>query len=344
MKISACTTLDTFNQLRAEWNDLLRRSTADSIFTTWEWQTLWWESYHPGALWVLTCRDDDGRLLGIAPWFIEDTPPEGERTVIERTVRSIGCVEVTDYLDLIADRDHLDAVLNAFAAFLVEHAARYDVIDLCNLPHDAPTRLRFADALAAHGFSVEVKQQEVCPIIRLPGDFEAYLESLDKKQRHELRRKMRRAEGVDVKVAWYLVGPQHDLNAELEHFFALMAASTPDKQIFLQDAKNVAFFRAMVPTLYACGWLQLAFLTVNGQRAATYMNFDYNGHVLVYNSGLEPGEFGHLSPGIVLLVHLIRHAIETGHTVFDFLRGNEVYKYRMGGVDNPVYMLRAVRT
>ncbi|MDL1883917.1 GNAT family N-acetyltransferase, partial [Anaerolineae bacterium CFX8] len=75
--------------------------------------------------------------------------------------------------------------------------------------------------------------------------------------------------------------------------------------------------------------------------AATYLNFVYNRHVLVYNSGLLPGEYGHLSPGIVLLAYNIRHAIENNAVVFDFLRGNEVYKYRMGAQDTRVFMLRA---
>jgi CelD/BcsL family acetyltransferase involved in cellulose biosynthesis len=73
------------------------------------------------------------------------------------------------------------------------------------------------------------------------------------------------------------------------------------------------------------------------------MNFDYGGHILVYNSGLLPEEYGHLSLGIVLLCYNIRHAIENKRKVFDFLRGNEVYKYRMGAKDNPVFMLRAAR-
>lgn len=343
MKISECTQPDCFDQLRAEWSDLLRRSPADSIFTTWEWQKTWWDSYCPGELWLLACRDDQNRLIGIAPWFIEPTPPEGERTTIERTVRTIGCVDVTDYLDLIIDRDHYDAVLGAFVDHLIAHASRYDVIDLCNLPELSPTREKLRAQLEAKGFTVEIKQQEVCPIIQLPDSFETYIESLEKKQRQELRRKIRRAEAADEQVTWYIVGKEHDLTEELNRFLELMAASSPDKAAFLQNRQHVAFFRNVMPLMNACGWLQLSFLTIDGKAAASYLNFDYDGHILVYNSGLSYDEYAHLSPGIVLLAYNIRHAIEQGRSVFDFLRGNEVYKYRMGGVDSPVYMLRAVR-
>ena len=122
-----------------------------------------------------------------------------------------------------------------------------------------------------------------------------------------------------------------------------MAASHPDKARFLEDPQNMTFFRAIVPIVAACGWLQLSFLTVNDEPAAAYLCFDYDNRILVYNSGLVPQTFAHLSPGIVLLAYLIRHAIDSGRSAFDFLRGNEEYKYRMGGHDHPVMLLEAVR-
>jgi CelD/BcsL family acetyltransferase involved in cellulose biosynthesis len=109
----------------------------------------------------------------------------------------------------------------------------------------------------------------------------------------------------------------------------------------LQDRQNVDFFKKIVPLAYENGWLQMSFMVVGGRAVAAYLNFLYEGRVLVYNSGLMPDQYGHLSPGIVLLAFSIRHAIELKYRFFDFLRGNEIYKYRMGGKDTRVYMLRA---
>ena len=94
MKLTAYDQVSLFEELRPEWNELLQRSIANHIFSTWEWQSAWWDAYQSrGQLWVITCRTDDGRLFGIAPWFIENHPIHG------RVVRSIGCVDVTDYLE-----------------------------------------------------------------------------------------------------------------------------------------------------------------------------------------------------------------------------------------------------
>jgi CelD/BcsL family acetyltransferase involved in cellulose biosynthesis len=323
-----------FNTLRDEWTPLLHRSSADGIFLTDEWQQTWWTAYHPGALWIITCRTDDDELIAIAPWFIEDHPTRG------RVVRTVGCVEVTDYLDIIVARGYESTFFPALADYLAAHLHSYDVLDLCNIPAASVTLACLPDQLRACGFDVTVKLQEVCPVIELPATWDDYLARLDKKQRHELRRKIRRAQGAPEGVAWYTVGPEHNLETELERFLRLMASSAEEKAVFLRDPQNLTFFRTVAPVLMERGWLQLNILTVGGNPAAAYLNFSYNNQVLVYNSG-QDGQYAHLSPGIVLLAYTIRHAIEHGQRVFDFLRGNENYKYQMGGRDTEVFMLIA---
>lgn len=323
-----------FDDLRAEWNELLHRSPADSVFSTWEWAKAWWEAYHPGELWVITCRDADNKLLGIAPWFIK--AEDGARVV-----QTIGSIDVTDYLDVIVDGSCTSVVLECLAEYLADQRAEFDSIALCNIPEASPTFTLFPKILENHGFTTAITIDEVCPIIHLPESWEGFLESMDKKQRHELRRKLRRAEGVLNDVSWYTVDHTHNLNDELDKFIDLMAKSTPDKAKFLQDEQHVRFFKTFMPMAMNCGWLQLSFLTVDDAPVATYLNFDYNNRILVYNSGLDHQQHGHLSPGIVLICHIIRHAIENGREVFDFLRGNEEYKYRLGAADTTIYRISA---
>jgi len=321
---------DVLREYQAEWNELLADSAANQIFLTSEWQSSWWEAYHPGQLCVLVAGDEDGRWMGVAPWFI-DRGPDGRRTV-----RTVGCVDVTDYLDIVARRGHEMAVFEALAGWVAAHTDAFDEIMLCNIPEASLALRGMPQAAEAHGLVSTVRLQEVCPIVRLPETFAGYVNSLDKKNRHELRRKLRRAAD---EAEWYIVGSEHDLEEELAHFMTLMAASSEQKTKFLADARNRRFFELMVPLMAERGWLQLAFLTVRGERAAAYLNFAYNQRVLVYNSGLAPSAYGYLSPGIVLLGRLIEHAIEQGFHTFDFLRGDEPYKYDMGGRDTGVYQL-----
>lgn len=335
MNIECYTSKDVFETLKSEWNVVLSQSRSNRIFSTWEWQSTWWNAYHPGELWVLTVRNDAGQLVGIAPWFIEDRAATG------RTVRSVGCVDVTDYLEVIVNADVEAEVFELLTGYVTDHQSEFDTIDLCNIPEGSPILEHLPASLEQHGFFVQIKPQEVCPVIPLPDTFEAYVSGLSKKNRHELRRKMRRAAGLGDGMAWYIVGDEHDLSAELDAFIKLMAMASQEKAEFLEDEQNITFFKEMTPKMAEAGWLQLAFLTINDDYAAAYMDFDYNNHILVYNSGLDLSVGGNYSAGIVLLGHLIRDAIERGHTAFDFLRGNEEYKYRMGGQDTQIYMLIA---
>ena len=333
MEVRAFRDRAAFAELEPVWNELLSRAPMNRVFYTWEWQYTWWNAYEPGELWILACFD--GAVVhGIAPLFIS----ESERG---RAVQIIGCVDVTDYLDFIVDEAQMTDVYQAFTDYLRDHRDAYDQLDFCNVPFDSPTRLRLPELLESRGFNTVVEQQEVCPIIALPATWGSYLSSLHKKQRHEVRRKLRRIQGSEEAINWYIVNGQQDLDEEVSQFIRLMAASDPEKARFLQDENNLSFFRAIVPLLQERGWLQLNFLTIGEARAAAYINFVYDNRVMVYNSGLAHEDFADLSPGIVLLAYNIRYAIEQGFAFYDFLRGDEPYKYRMGGRDTAVMNIRA---
>lgn len=331
LELEVYTQANAFDKLKHEWNDLLIRSQANTIFNTWEWHSTWWNIYQPGDLWIVICRDNSGKLIGIAPWFIDQG----------RVVRFIGCEDVTDYLDLIIDKKHIDIVLGHLANFLKENCAMYDHLDLCNIPAASSTLEKLPHLLQNNLFEVRTIRQDVCPIIEVPPTWEEYLQSLDKKQRHEIRRKLRRAEGVPDKIDWYTVDSSQNIQVEIERFFLLMAASDENKQLFLQNEAHKAFFRHMIPLVFEKGWLRLNFLTINDEPTAAYLNFVYDNQLLIYNSGLKIENYGHLSPGILLLVNNIQYAIDQGYKVVDFLRGNETYKYRMGGKDTEIFKLSA---
>ena len=216
-------------------------------------------------------------------------------------------------------------------------APAWDMLDLCNIRRDSPT-LRILPRLArARGWMVEMEVQEVCPVVSLPATWEEYVASLDKKHRHELRRKMRRAAAAEG-LRWYIVAKGQDLEAEVEDLMALMVAGGPEKSAFLTPPMR-AFFRELARVTFDAGWLQLAFLRVAERKLAAYFSFVYNDRVWVYNSGLDWRNDPGFGAGIVLTGYLIRHAIEQGWSEYDFMRGGERYKYRFGGVDVTVHRL-----
>jgi CelD/BcsL family acetyltransferase involved in cellulose biosynthesis len=262
---------------------------------------------------------------------------------VRRLLRLIGSVDASDYLDLIAvrgrEREVFDALLDALA-----QSADWDALDLYNVPAASATRSILPELAAARGWQFTAEPQVVCPIIALPVAFEDYAQSLDKQERHELRRKLRRSESVEG-LTWYAIAggdPSHDLDAAAAAFIDLMMKSRADKSDFMTERMR-RFFHQMIHAAHAGGFLHLAFLEVGGVAAAAYLSFDYNRKRLVFNSGLETTGFQALSAGIVLAARLIEDAIGRGYTEFDFLRGDEAYKYRLGAKDTWIYHVAVER-
>jgi CelD/BcsL family acetyltransferase involved in cellulose biosynthesis len=147
---------------------------------------------------------------------------------------------------------------------------------------------------------------------------------------------MRRAGEADVPVTWSITRDPVALEADIESFLSMMAQD-PDKATFLTPAMR-EYMRGTMRCSFEMGCLQLAFLNVDGKRAAGYLNFHYLDRIWVYNSGLDRS-FSDYSPGWVLLGELLKWANQNGIREFDFMRGDEDYKYRFGAVDR--YVLRA---
>jgi CelD/BcsL family acetyltransferase involved in cellulose biosynthesis len=335
-----------FAALKSEWNALLQRSRFDTIFLTWEWQETWWRHLGAarGTLYLLAARQD-GRLIAILPFYL--TEEDGVRCL-----QVVGCIEVSDYLDLMVEIGQEDAVYEVFLDWLAgPDAPAWDLVDLCNQPEASLAHTLLPELAAARGWDAQSDEEDVCPVVTLlqvPGGgdeteaeaaWETYLAGLDKKERHEIRRKLRRVER-EAPDAHVVVlsgdGPEMDLDAAVDRFIDLHRMSSPAKDAFMSGEMQ-AFFHAIARALAGSGWLKLFFLEAGGAAAATYFCFDYNNELLVYNSGYDPEASPQLSLGWVLMAQVIRHALSAGKARLDFLQGNEDYKYRFGGRDTAVY-------
>ena len=356
MQVRCDTNPAVFDQLREEWDALVARSATPMPFLRPFWQKAWWSAYQQGKELRLISVREDGQLMGIVPLFVHEMQvapgellprlsierpeplPEG---VARRILHPIGGTEVSDYLDLIVDRERASAVLAALWDHL-RQMGDWELLDLHCIPTGSPTLDELPGLAEEGGFRVATIREEVCPIIELPDSWEAYLESLNKKQRHEIRRKIRKAQR-EASVRWRKSQGAEELERDLELFFQLHEHSAPDKEAFW-NAETRRFFREIAGALQREDALQLSFVYFDEQPVATYFSLDHDGQLLLYNSGYEPGAFMSLSPGLVLLSLMIEDAIERGYRIFDFMRGDERYKYDYGGVDRPIYRMGIAST
>ena len=320
--------------LKNDWDALLAESIADVPFLRFDCLHSWWQTRGggewPAADLLLLTAYEEGRLVGIAPFFSTGQAPT-------RTLMLLGSIEVFDYLDFIVRRQHLPGFISALLDWLGSlSVSDWQVLDLYNLIDSSPTLPLLEAAAAARGWHCSLQQIQPSPYIPLPGDWEAYLAGIKKKQRHEIRRKMRRLEEGDVSTRWYVVEDASQLEAEMDAFLDLMAQD-PAKVSFLTGQMRDHMQR-IARCAFQAGFLQLSFLEIDGGKAAGKMAFNYRRRLLAYNSGVDQ-QYLDYSPGWVLLGYLLQWANENGMEEFDFMRGDEEYKYRFGAIDR--FVMRA---
>jgi CelD/BcsL family acetyltransferase involved in cellulose biosynthesis len=315
--------------LGAAWDDLLARSASNVFFLTRSFQQIWWEELGAGELRVLVGQDEAARLQFIAPFCID---PAGEWG---RTVQLIGGREVADYLDILAAPDDLEVAWRTIFEHLGATAGAWDALELRALPEASPSRAIVGRLAAEFGWSVSEAVDNVCPVIRLPATWPAYLAGLRKKDRHELRRKIGRLEHAPVGEHFALLGPDDDLAAAINDFFTLHRLSGQEKASFWH-ARMERFFRRLLAAAHGAGQLRLAFQSIGGRRAACVLAFCHADRYYVYNSGYDPA-FRDLAAGVVCMGRMIGAAIAEGVAIFDLLQGDEPYKYDYGAVNTTVY-------
>jgi len=242
-----------------------------------------------------------------------------------------GAGPVSDFLEILARPGWESLVLET----VVDYIDSIEWAQCCLGPvrPNSPT-LAYIPKLASHrGWVVETQVEDVSPAVELPGDWDSYLALLTKKNRHELRRKMRRLAAAGT-VNWYAYAGEQHPEEFMDFFLDLHRRSRPDKAAFM-DAEMEAFFRGIAITFRKKNYLRLYFLELDGVPVASCMCFDYRDELLLYNSGYDPA-YAHLSVGLVLKAFCIKDAIERGKKRFDFLRGSEKYKYDLGATDVPL--------
>lgn len=244
------------------------------------------------------------------------------------TLRLAGEPDLTDY------HTSLGGDVKPVIADLVDRIPAGTVIDFDSLPLGSATDI--AAAFEATGLDITVEQHAVTAVVPLGATFDEYLQGIGKKQRHEVRRKRRRYE---EEVGQVLHETHRQVDWVFEEFVRLHRLSAGEKGKFM-DGRHEQVFRRLAAT---SGW-RLDMLRIPGTDRAAACLFSYSDPdgIYLYNSAYDPG-LAAASPGIAIIGTMIETAIEEGLPRFDFLKGDEEYKFRLGAEARPLYRVRATR-
>jgi CelD/BcsL family acetyltransferase involved in cellulose biosynthesis len=288
------------------------------------WLKTWWEIFGENNAPEILAGYRQGKLIGIAPLRIQ-----------EKTARFIGGENVCDYQDMIVASDHQSEFFKAILADLKKRKIHF--LELSPLRPDAVSLIELPDLAEQMGYDVVCNQVASSYEIKLPRTWETYLNILGGKQRHEIRRKLRRLNEAG-QIEYRVIHRPDEISENMDIFFSMFKASRPDKSEFLTP-HMVSFFRLLAQRTARQGFLRMSFLNIDQVPAAGVMCFDYNDTMFLYNNGYDP-RFGNLSVGFLSKVYSIKDGIERGKLRYDLLKGDEGYKKRLGSTPVPLYHLK----
>jgi hypothetical protein len=375
---------DSFS--RDTWDRLAGENPWATPFSAWGFHRAWWDAYGENAHdQTLAVFDADGASTGdpvaIVPLMHRHVVEVGDAethtsirhgtqadlTPVAPTAKAVyfGASYHADYATLLGDPADLPAVADAVVEALCgstppdpSHPSPWDIVDLRRLRTGDPSADALAAAFGSHemaeGWTLNLEPEDVCPVAPLPGDgtpggatIDDFLATLDKHGRHEIRRKVRRAEsGGAVELV-----ESDDRLGDLQSFIELHQAKWGDEGLFPPtrggDQSRVFLSRMLEllgsDTKAPVGTVHLTFLTIDGKRVAASIHFETRDSLLYYNAGVSP-EAKALSVGVVMVERLVERALSRGLRRLDFLRGNESYKYEWGAIDEPIQRLLVRRS
>jgi CelD/BcsL family acetyltransferase involved in cellulose biosynthesis len=331
--IDVIETREQFEQLEANWNAVYDADPDAQFFLSWKWLSGWLRQI--ASPWVILAArkaaGKDAPYVAFLPLRIQfkvtDARFHNELTMAGNFA--------ADYTGILCEPglDHL--VIPALARHLKQmNWARLNLENI-RIP-EARYRL-----LAAHFSKAKFDVQEIsrvgkvdgidnniCPFAPLPGDWNVYLDRLSANTRQKIRRLLKLVDtGSEYRIT---LATDKTIDRDLDTLLRFWDIKWRPRKGEVVD-KLVRSNRIMLTTSFKAGLLYLPTLW-QGDRplAALATLIDERKRTFLFYMAGRDESFEGLSSGMALHAHSIRHAIANGVAEYDFLRGNEPYKYSFG--------------
>lgn len=299
-----------------------------SPFLAHEWLEAWWKGYcsEVDRMQVVCVRESpSGELLGVLPAYTH-----GKRGALSpcRLVFMGDALGATQ-LDCLVDPRYEADVIEALRGWLVSNRQRWDVLAFRRMRHESPF-LAMLIGLKSCGVSsrVTVSDSVACPEVLLSPTWEEHLQKLSRRERRRITRWRQDLESVGT-VAVERIEQPEDLPAALADVLRMFeqGMSTRYERPYEASARYKIFLRSVSEAFLVRGWLQLLFLTVDGERVAFVWQVkhghDMIGYKTAYDESWAPYHVGH-----VIFGYSFEYAIDEGCSAFNLGVGVSSYKLR----------------
>ena len=335
LQVTQIKTEEQFLALEPEWNALLQESDQNEIALTWEWMYTWWHVFKDPsrALLILTLRNLEGHLVGIAPFQIMKASPCPSLPAI-RQIAFLGYGEAegseicSDYLNLIIRKGDAPAVITKIVDYLTNDlAGQWDEVLLHAISEDSEN---IRELKATIGSTAKIKYRQAdkgsCYYVPLPKSWDLFLttQSGNFKRKYRYYLKQLSSKG---RVTYGVVNTAEELEKQFDTLAKLHQKRWVSKgRPGVFSSKPFLMFHGYFSKIaLKNGWLHLRFLYLDDNPIAAIYSFAYDGKVSFYQAGITPMD-NDISLGTLMIGHCIEESISQGMREYDFMRGSDAYK------------------
>jgi hypothetical protein len=338
MQVDVVRGLAALRLLQADWDRVYAADPEAQFFLSWPWMSKRLQR-RPGWFVLVARTSASAPPVAFFPLKLRKRTDDRGRSNAELTMPGRGAA---DYTGFLCQAEHQDQVSRAFAAHLL--GLEWRALRLECFRASEQRANGFLRAFGKARFQIERESMvmssgfdnAICPYADLPSDWDSYLAGRSSNTRQRLRRLLRAVDGSSVRIT-------HADEGTLARHLDILLSMWSERwggikgqrlELILQSSREELSDAHENGTLF----LPILWRGDTPVGAAACM-LDFARREMLFQLGARDPAAEDLSPGMVLHAHSIQTAIERGFVRYDFLRGNEPYKYSFATAERKIESL-----
>ena len=322
LKITEINGTDQFYGLKYKWNEVLERSKDKNPYLTWEYLLTYWRHFGKEKKLRILYIENENKIIAIAP--LRQSRYKFAHLLGYDVIEPLA-YRHSDYTGLILSEKEAEC-LKLFLNRLVEHddwdfIYLYDIPGTSIIPHLLP---RISEPIP----KFELEEGVICPYITIPDSMDILMRGLSAKFRKNLRRSIKNLQKDYGKVELKRYDEFSSVEEAMNLFFELHQKRWKSKgKLGVYSSQKIRDFSLDVSKVFANNeWLALYFLTVNEEPIASQYCLEYKQKMHYGLGGFDP-DYSKYSVGNLITAKVIEKCIERKIKEYDFLKGDEPYKF-----------------
>ena len=346
MQIDVIDDFETFQAIRSNWDLVYEADPQAQFFISWIWLSRILKRYddYNESWFILAAKSNINASDYVSFFPIRTAIKEHKAGGAFYNRLSLAGVTESDYIGFICLPEYEEEVTSAFA-LSIQQQEEWSIFQIEHIKRTDKRMSSFLHLLSRENLDInelhyrndlEAIDNTIVPYVSLPNDWEQYLQnSLSSNARQKIRRFFRKIE--NSKEFYFTHVNEDNIGHHIEILISLWLTSWEGRNSAEQCQKITTQVNDVIHHLFEHKCLYFPVLWQGDKPIGTIANMmDFSKKTILFFIGGRDETVKELPPGIILHAYGIQYAIQNGFKIYDFMMGNEAYKYSFGAKERHI--------